>query len=225
MINPLWLSSLSVLNVLQHFLGNEKGANAPADFREQLMTRFSEFERRAHAMGCEKNKIDEAKYAIAALADECVMHSVWKEKLSWMRCSLQLQFFGEHSAGEGFFTRLSRLRQQGIAEVDVLEIYFLCLSLGFQGIYRFKDKVQWESCITSLENQIVLLRGKPEWNLSSAQEAGELLHEKTREIPLWWIAVVTVGILFFICVVYNIATQFQLQHAVNRLNAGLSYVS
>ena len=225
MINPLWLSCLPILNALQVFLGSEKGANAPADFREQLTARFSEFERRALAMGCEKNKIDEAKYAMAALADECVMHSVWKEKLSWMRCSLQLHFFGEHSAGEGFFTRLSRLRQQGMVEVDVLEIYFLCLSLGFKGIYRFKDKTQWETCLTNLENQIALLRGKAEWNLVASREIEDALHQKNREIPLWWIAVVTLGILFFICAVYNIATQFQLQHAVSRLSAGLSYVS
>ncbi len=224
MTSAIWTSCLPIINSLKIFLAPEKGVNAPHDFRATLVKQFEQFEKSAASIDYPKHKIDDIRYALAAFADECVMHSDWKEKVSWMRCSLQLQFFGEHSAGEGFFRRLSHLRQQGVVAVEVLEIYFLCLVLGFKGYYRFDDTVQWETFVTGLENQIVLLRGKSEWDVSPVSEAS-VKAEQYRDIPLWWIALVTVGIIFFICVVYSIATQFQLTHAVNRLNTGLIYVS
>jgi type VI secretion system protein ImpK len=48
---------------------------------------------------------------------------------------LQLELYRENTAGENFFVRLRALLRAGDRPVAV-EIYYLCLVLGFQGAYR-----------------------------------------------------------------------------------------
>lgn len=225
MANPLWLSCLPVFKALQVFEASQKNDACSEDFREGMIKAFSQFEHRALSLGYSHGNINDSKYALAAWVDECVMHSTWKGKVHWMQHSLQLQFFGEHSAGEGFFLRLNQLRQQGVLEKEVIEIYVLCLSLGFQGIYRFKEASHRDTLLQQLDNQRVMLCGKPEWNLSAQAEKTENVRKKNRDISLGWLVCITVGIVFFIYLGYSVAMQFQLQHAVSRLTGAYAYVS
>jgi type VI secretion system protein ImpK len=226
MFNQALMCCIPILNQLSPFLGSEKGVSVSFDFREGLVADFFSFEREAFSRGLDAKKIEHIKYALAALADECVMNSLWPGKLSWMRRSLQLQFFGEHTAGEGFFERLSQLRQSGLAELDVLEIYAVCLQLGFQGVYKFKDKTQYSALITGLENQLEVTRGKQDFCLESRSLTNaESIHKSSREISLGWVGLVTATLIFFIYVGYSIATRIQLHHAIQALSAEVSYDS
>jgi type VI secretion system protein ImpK len=55
----------------------------------------------------------------------------------WARKPLQDELFGEHRAGENYFTYVDKLMQRDDAPVlaDILEVYQLCLLLGFKGKY------------------------------------------------------------------------------------------
>src|SRR5262245_60393242 len=70
----------------------------------------------------------DARYALVAFLDE-TMAAVSD---SWS--PLQLDLFNELSAGEGFYDRIETMR--AAKNVDALEIYYLCLALGFQGKHR-----------------------------------------------------------------------------------------
>ena len=224
MFNHALACSVPIINKLQPFLESEKGIAVGSDFREAVVADFLIFERDITSRGLNTQKIEYLKYVLAAFVDEIILNSDWPEKLSWMRRSLQLQFFGEHSAGEGFFARLNQLRQAGIAELDILEIYTLCLQLGFQGVYRFKDKIQLTTLITSLESQIEFSRGKQDLRLIlSCSEGSDCVEKKRREIPLGWVVLATLASCFFIYAGYSIATHFQLHHAALQLSSESSY--
>jgi len=70
----------------------------------------------------------DARYALVAFLDETMA------ALSEAWSPLQLDLFNELSAGDGFYDRLETLR--AAKNVDVLEVYYLCLALGFQGKHR-----------------------------------------------------------------------------------------
>jgi type VI secretion system protein ImpK len=84
-------------------------------------------------------------YALVALADET---GVGQAELAgtetaalaaagagfWRANLLQMKFFDENTAGEGFFRRLEGLRRDH-RRVPVLRVYYLCLLFGFQGRY------------------------------------------------------------------------------------------
>jgi type VI secretion system protein ImpK len=56
----------------------------------------------------------------------------------WEQLPLQLEHFREHLAGVKFFERLDALLEHPETEsADVVEVYYLCLLLGFKGKYNF----------------------------------------------------------------------------------------
>lgn len=221
-MNPILIIILPLFNQLRDFLGPTQGLHTALDFRDNFLASFDQCESELKKLGLEKQKIENIKYALTAFADECVMNSAWPGKISWMKRSLQLQFFGEHSAGEGFFERLNQIRQSGPVELDSLEIYALCLQLGFQGVYKFKDKSQLLDLITTLQTQITALRGPSEFNLSLGVN-NQPLEKKSKEISLGWIGLGTTAILLFILLGYNLATHLQLRHAIKILTPELTY--
>jgi len=86
----------------------------------------------ARQEGYEKRDIDDMVYAVVALADELALHKAGAIRDFWMQRPLQLHYFSENLAGEGFFDRLNALMTEP-DRVDVLRVYYTCLLFGFQG--------------------------------------------------------------------------------------------
>lgn len=76
----------------------------------------------------------EAIYAIAAFMDEQILRSPWPGRQQWLAQPLQLVYFKENTAGEGFFHRLAALEADP-ERAHIVQIYYLCMSLGFMGRY------------------------------------------------------------------------------------------
>ncbi len=87
--------------------------------------------------GVPRGDIEDAKYAVVAFVDEQIFRSPWKGRQQWMLEPLQFTLYGENTAGEGFFTRLETLENDP-SRAHVLEVYYLCLALGFEGKYAVK---------------------------------------------------------------------------------------
>lgn len=85
-------------------------------------------------LGVADADLAEARYALVAFIDEQIARSDWAGRSEWMN-RLQLELYKENTAGENFFVRLRALLRSGNRPVAV-EIYYLCLVLGFQGAYR-----------------------------------------------------------------------------------------
>ncbi|HVI01867.1 MAG TPA: DotU family type IV/VI secretion system protein [Enhygromyxa sp.] len=76
-------------------------------------------------------------YAVVALADEIALHKGGSIRDFWMQRPLQLHYFNENLAGEGFFHRLNAVMSDP-ARVDVLRVFYTCLLLGFQGQFAIR---------------------------------------------------------------------------------------
>lgn len=85
-------------------------------------------------LGIPEDELAEARYALVAFIDEQVLKSTWAGRTEWMSQPLQLLFYREFTAGENFFTRLRSLLQSGARPLS-LEVYYLCLALGFRGAF------------------------------------------------------------------------------------------
>jgi type VI secretion system protein ImpK len=101
-------------------------------------------------------------FALAAFADEMILTSKLAFRSSWADQPLQLTYFNENAAGEEFFIRLesSRKLSDGSA-ADVLESFYLCLSLGFKGRFGGSPKLekQRRSLMEKLAADIRALHG------------------------------------------------------------------
>jgi type VI secretion system protein ImpK len=103
------------------------------ELRSQILTALDAMVGKGRAAGLAETDLAEARYALVAFFDEQILKSNWVGRNEWMARPLQLELYGEYTAGENFFTRLRTL-MQGPASV-ALEAYYLCLALGFRGVH------------------------------------------------------------------------------------------
>ena len=85
----------------------------------------------------EEADVVDMAYAIVALADEYALHKAGSIRDFWMQRPLQLHYFNENLAGEGFFHRLNALMNDP-RRSDVLRVYYVRLLLGFQGQFAIR---------------------------------------------------------------------------------------
>jgi type VI secretion system protein ImpK len=78
----------------------------------------------------------EARFVMAALADEVFVHPRWEGTDYWLSHLLETRLFHTHSAGEVFFVKLSSLLSRNDPADDQLAVvYLMALALGFRGKY------------------------------------------------------------------------------------------
>lgn len=106
-------------------------------FRAQIKQLLATADQRARAAGYSGPTVKQAVYAYIALLDESVLSAGNAMFADWSRQPLQEEVFGEHMAGENFFRALQELlgRQDSDEVADLLEVFQLCLLLGFHGRY------------------------------------------------------------------------------------------
>lgn len=78
----------------------------------------------------------EARFVMAALADEVFVHPRWEGTDYWLSHLLEARYFHTHDAGDIFFSRLTALLAANDPVTDELAvIYLTALALGFRGKY------------------------------------------------------------------------------------------
>ncbi len=105
------------------------------DFQKRIRDVLSGVEREAIRFGYPEKDVQDTNYAVVAFLDEAVLDSKDPSRHAW--ASLQEQLYGQAVAGERFFDQLKALnkRRDSPQLADILEVYYLCLLLGYQGKY------------------------------------------------------------------------------------------
>ena len=109
----------------------------PEVLSHRLRGVVDEMLRRATALGFSHQDAQDMAYAVVALLDETVLGKPDPHRRFWMSNPLQLHYFKENVAGDGFFDRLNTLRKEA-HRTEALRVYYLCLLFGFQGHYRIR---------------------------------------------------------------------------------------
>lgn len=199
-LNPILQSCGDFLALISKFRQPEfRYALNTDEFQKLVRTQFESIENKWAQKNITPENIKLAKYALAAFFDELVMTSDWSGRLSWMSRTLQWLYFGEHAAGEGFFTRLTELRQQSPEKIDLLEFYYVCLQLGFEGKYRVHHPERLNILIDELKNNLRRYRELGSLELTPAANKVLSLATISQQIPYWTIVACVVA---FMVVIY-----------------------
>src|SRR6202012_3575725 len=114
-----------------------RGRNPDADqLRRGMVDGVREFEKKALATGLDTRSLRAARYAICATIDDIVLSTPWGASSSWTQQSLTSVFHNEVIGGERFFDILEQMQQDLGRHAPVVELMYLCTSLGFEGRYR-----------------------------------------------------------------------------------------
>ena len=111
------------------------------ELQRRIAALFDQMARRFREVGIPEEDANEIKYAISAFIDEQLFRNEWPGRAQWLNRPLQLLYFNENTAGEGFYDHLEALRRQP-AKANVLQIYYLLMELGFLGKYAVRPEGQ-----------------------------------------------------------------------------------
>jgi type VI secretion system protein ImpK len=195
-LNPLVIAANPLLNAIPQLRASVQHSN-PDGLRDSLARGVREFEARARAAGASTEKIIAARYALCTLIDESAANTPWGASGQWAQHGLLALFHNETEGGEKFFQILARLAENPQANLDVLELMYVCLQLGFEGRYRILSggERQLDAVRQRLLAIIRSQRGEYERELSPAWRGVPAGQRRLGWLPLWVVGVVTALLL------------------------------
>ena len=121
-------------------LQQQSAANSQ-DFRTSIRAALRAAMEQAKSLGYSSEANQLAVFAVVALLDESVLKMQNPAFADWAQRPLQEEMFGHNRAGEVFFEHLRTLlaRQDSQETADCLEVYCLCMLLGFKGQYALSS--------------------------------------------------------------------------------------
>jgi len=128
-----------------------------SQMREALKAADQEARKRAYTG--EQSRL--AIFAVVAFLDESILNLQQPIFAQWPRKPLQEELFGVHIAGEIFFNNVQRMLAERDSHdvADVLEIYQLCMLLGFRGKYGLGGQAELRNVIDSITEKLARIRG------------------------------------------------------------------
>lgn len=197
------------------------GIVAPSnELRPQIAALLLDFEKRAERYRFNHKIIQVSKFALASFVDETVLTNNFPLRDEWEKNPLQLEYFGEQLAGNKFFDKLQAMLKQIETTQDAVEIYYVCMLLGFKGRYGVYEQEKLLAIMQTTANALVKV-GKikpvelsPHW-LADDQPAPP----EKRGMPVWAkiSAAGGLGIAFVVYLVMWVLSSKFLQDAVEKL--------
>jgi type VI secretion system protein ImpK len=173
-------------------------------FRNQILGALKTADQQAKAAGYVDEDIKLAQYAIVAFLDESILNQRKPIFADWVRRPLQEEMFGKHVAGEQFFQNLTEVlgRRETPQTADVLEVYYLCLLLGYLGRYSISSKADLRSTMVNLEDKIRRIRRmgvdlSPNWRLPQERGGFFLVDVWVRRLAIALGSLLLLSILLF----------------------------
>lgn len=173
----LALSLQEAFTVAVRLRANRQVAANAESFRAQVKNLLGNADRDARRAGYDGDSVRLAVYAYIAFLDESVLNASQPMFATWAQQPLQEEIFGDHVAGENFFRHLAELlaRQDSEDLADLLEVFQLCLLLGFRGKYA-ANVTGLQSITTMVQEKIRRVRGgapplSPAWALPTGEIA------------------------------------------------------
>lgn len=194
-LNPLIAAANPLLNLVPQF--RQIQHPDPGGLRETLARAIGVFETKAGEHGVPHDHLIAARYALCTFLDESAANTPWGDKV-WAQRSLLVQFHNEAWGGEKFFQLLGKLAENPAAHRNLLELFYLILSLGFEGRFRVlqNGRAQLASVREKLAQMLAKERGEVIRELSPAWQTTASTARPLREaVPLWAVAAITVLVL------------------------------
>lgn len=174
-----------VLTAIERLRANRQSVSDAEAFRQHNREALRTAANQAAAAGYAPEDIKSATFAAVAFLDESVLNSQNPVFTDWLRKPLQEELFGTHVAGEVFYHNLQQLltRNDSSDLADVLEVYFLCLLLGFGGRYGGGNRGELKQVMDTTADKIRRIRGR----LGPLAPAAALPEERVRSGKDPWV--------------------------------------
>lgn len=156
--------------------------------RQQIIEEIEAYENAARKAGVEARTVMIGRYILCTVLDEVVLNTPWGGQSDWQNDSLLSLFHKETWGGENFFVMLENLEKDPASNIDLLELMYVCLALGFEG--RYAVEADRSGKLMEIRARLFRLirsqRAEPAKYLSANWQGGNLGNQGLRRfVPLW----------------------------------------
>jgi len=201
-LNPLVDAAAYLFSIIGK-LKKLKSYRNISKLQQELITEINTFQEAIKGHGYTAEYILVSRYALCATLDDIIINTAWGSQGKWDAYNLLLFFNQEKGHEERFFLILERIIKDPPLYIDVMELMYICLSLGYKGNLNATDfsTTQLEKLTHSLYKRIRAYRGDYNKILSpyplrlSEQKRGIQKPRLTYGIPLA-ITLMCIALLF-----------------------------
>jgi type VI secretion system protein ImpK len=191
-------------------IGGGRGSRNPDPelLRRGMVDEVRRFEKSALATGMDTRPLRAARYALCATIDDLVLSTPWGAASTWSQQSLTSIFHTEVSGGDRFFDILEQMQKDLGHNGEVVELMYLCTSLGFEGRYRVMPR--GTAALAELRDSVYRVirnrRGDFERELSPHWRGIDTgFKPLSQRIPVWAIGLGSVTLAALIYLGFNFA--------------------
>jgi type VI secretion system protein ImpK len=220
-MNPLVANASVLLNTVPTIRRTMNHPD-PAGLREYLLRAITEFEQRARAAGASPEHVLISRYALCTMIDEAVANMPWGASPEWVQQSLLVTLHREGFGGEKFFQLLEKAMEDPRRNIDLLELMYVCIALGFQGRYSVIEngRQQLDALRDRLHNVIRRERGEFERDLSGKWKGVQRVAKPlVRRLSLWLVLAAVALLLFVLYLVFALVLASKSDPVFNTLAA------
>ncbi len=137
-LSPLLRAAVPILLLATGLRGAREHGDVPG-LHANTVRQVQAFEQTARGLGVTQESLLAARYALCTFVDEVVMNTPWGAASQWANSPLLLTFHHETHGGDKFFQMVERVLADAEPRRDLIEFFYVCLSLGFEGRYRIAN--------------------------------------------------------------------------------------
>ena len=216
-LNPLVRAASPLLLLIGQLRGTMSGTDI-GGLRRLALEEFQRFGERALAAGVQPEIMKTARYALCTGLDEAVLSTPWGSQSEWAQQPMLVALHREAWGGEKFFQVLEMIGQDPAKHIDLMELQYLILALGFTG--RYQQMERGHEKLAALEQdlyrRIRTQRGQPAQALSTKWRGLEDTRNRlVRYVPTWVVGVAALAVLTVAFTIYysRLASQAAPLHA------------
>ena len=193
-----------ILTVITRLRASRQAVMDAGAFRNSIKGALAAAEADATRKGYARESARLATFAVVAFLDESVENAHDPSFTAWSRMQMAEELFGEHTSGEIYFQCIDRLlaRSDSPEDADVLEVFALCLLLGYRGRYSAGGQAGVRPVVTTIADKIQRIRGQRRLAADWAPQQDAILRPPqdpwVRALILGTLGVLFLAVLFFV---------------------------
>ena len=188
---------------------NRQSVADAATFRAQIWAAVRTANDTARNRGYTQEDIELAIFAVIAFVDESILNLRHPIFADWPRQPLQEERYGHHVAGEIFFQNLQKLltRTDSAQLGDLLEVYYLCLLLGFAGRYSLGGRGELRAIMQQTGEKLQRIRQTSAILSPDSQPPGDQVKQVSGDPVariLMWVAIACTLLVIALFVTFHV---------------------
>jgi type VI secretion system protein ImpK len=197
-LNPLVDAAAYLFSIIGK-LKQLKSYRNLSKLQQELLQEVNTFQDAITTQGYTSEYILVSRYILCATLDDIIENTSWGSQGQWDSFNLRTTLNQDSAQQDRFFIIMDRISKEPALYIDVMELMYLCLNLGYKGSYRSTEfsQNQLEQITNALYKRIRTYRGDFTKTLSPfpIKTTPSTQKKANKKKPAWMIALATLIVI------------------------------